>query len=94
MRTTKVILYSMKSDEIKKFLSSYYDENIDTDNKKNWDIEYENPIEMVDIIGAFIDNNDKFDINMWLCLDYGIFININETNSEKIIKYLFERYPY
>ena len=49
---------------------------------------------MVDFIGSFIDNNDKFEITMWICLDKDVLINVNNTNANTIIKYLFERYPY
>lgn len=94
MKTTKIVLYSMNSNEIENFLSAFYENEIDISNKLNWIIEYTNPIEMVDIIGVFIDNNDRYKINMWLCLDENVYININQTNSDKIIRYLFERYPY
>ncbi len=53
---------------------------------------FENPVTASDMISAFIDNNDKFNIHMWLCLDKGVFINITEFNADKIIRYLFERY--
>ena len=54
----------------------------------------ENPIEIADIIGVFIDNNDVFDINMWVSLDKDFFINVTDNNADQIIRYLFERYPY
>ena len=49
---------------------------------------------MADIIGVFIDNIDKYQINMWVCLDEGFLLNVTEQNADKIIRYLFERYPY
>ena len=55
---------------------------------------YENPVEMADIIGVFIDNRDLFHCNMWVTLDQGFSINITEHNATQIIKYLFERFPY
>ena len=57
-------------------------------------IVFENPVAASDIISAFIDNNNKFDIHLWLSLDTNVFINITEHNADKIIRYLFERYPY
>ena len=89
-----VNLYSNEKSEIKRFLSSFYDENINIDNDLKWEHCFENPIESADIIGVFIDNNENFKINMWVSLDEGFFINITDFNAEKIIRYLYERYPY
>ena len=38
--------------------------------------------------------DDKFDINMWISLDKDVFINVTDDNADKIIRYLYERYPY
>ncbi len=89
-----VNLYSNEKSEIKRFLSSFYDENINIDNDLKWEHCFENPIESADIIGVFIDNNENFKINMWVSLDEGFFINITDFNADKIIRYLYERYPY
>ncbi len=92
--TTSVDLFSMKKGEILKFLKKYYDENYKIKEDLHWKKIFENPIEMVDLIGSFIDNNEKFEITMWICLDEDVLINVNSTNANNIIKYLFERYPY
>ncbi len=89
-----VRLYSSEKNEINKFLNKFYNENNEHINLLEWEKKYQNPIEMVDIIGTFIDNNDKYSINMWISLDKGLFININDYNADKIIKYIFERYPW
>ena len=89
-----VNLYSNEKSEIKRFLSSFYDENINIDNDLKWEHCFENPIESADIIGVFIDNTENFKINMWVSLDEGFFINITDFNADKIIRYLYERYPY
>lgn len=91
---TVVSLYSEKNNEIKKFLSSFFEKEINIDDPLTWSKKYENPVEMADIIGAFIENNDRFSINMWVSLDKGVFVNITDNNADKIIRYLFERYPY
>lgn len=90
-----VNLYSKKNNEIVRFLKSYNKENID-ENKSilEWKKDFENPIEIADIIGVFIDNNESFDINMWISLDKDFFINVTDNNADQIIRYLFERYPY
>ena len=92
---TVVNLYSDIHGEIPKFLSDFYNtNNIKLDNDLKWESKYKNSIEIVDIIGAFIDNKDKFKINMWISLDSGMYINVTEHNSNDLIKYIYERYPY
>lgn len=90
-----VNLYSEKDNEIFRFLNSYNnDENPQNKDLLEWKEEFKNPIEIADIIGVFIDNNEKYDINMWISLDKDLFINVTDNNADKIIRYLFERYPY
>lgn len=92
---TIVNLYSDKPGEIPRFLSHFYNNNdFKLDNDLKWENRYSNSIEIVDIIGAFIDNKDNYKINMWISLDEGLFINVTENNSNEIIKYLYERFPY
>ena len=57
---TVVNLYSKESGEISKFLSKFYNKEIKLENDLKWENKYENSIEIADIIGAFIDNNDKY----------------------------------
>lgn len=59
-----------------------------------WEKNYRNPIEIADIIGALIENNDKFNINMWISIDEGLFINVTDYNADEIIRYLYERFPW
>ena len=63
-------------------------------NLLEWEKKYQNPVEITEIIGTFIDNNDKYSINMWISLDQGIFINVTNNNVDEIIKYIYERYPW
>ena len=88
-----VSLYSKNNNEIASFLNSYNKEKTDN-NILEWKKEFKNPIEIADIIGVFIDNNENFDINMWISLDSDFFINVTDNNANQIIRYLFERYPY
>ena len=90
-----VNLYSDKNGEIKKFLNLFYDKNNNIeDNSFKWEKSYENPVEISDIIGTCIENNDKFKINMWVSFDKNVFINVTENNADKIIRYIYERFPY
>jgi len=89
-----VSLYSKKNKEIYRFLNRYNKEEIENEDILEWKKEFKNPIELADIIGVFVDNNDIFDINMWVSLDKDFFINVTDNNADQIIRYLFERYPY
>ena len=90
-----VSLYSKKNGEIFKFLSKYYEEkNFESSNMLEWKKEFQNPIEIADIIGVFIENKDEYKINMWVSLDEDVLINVTDHNADKIIRYLYERYPY
>lgn len=89
-----VDIYSEKPNEIKKFVNQFYESNVLLKDDLKYEVTFDNPVETSDIISAFIDNKENFNIHMWLCLDKGIFINITEHNADKIIRYLFERYPY
>lgn len=89
-----VNLYSENSKELEKFLSSFYNSSFSIDNNLNWEHKYDNPIEITEIIGTFIDNSDDFKIVMWVSLDKGVYINVTEKNADSLIKYLYERYPY
>lgn len=89
-----VSLYSKKDNEINNFLKNFNNSINISENLLEWKKEFKNPIEIADIIGVFADNNDKYDMNMWISLDQGFFVNITDYNVDKIIRYLFERYPY
>ena len=91
---TFVYLYSNDENQIENFLEKYYQKPILLNSKLKWEKAYQNPIEIADIIGTFIDNNDKYKINMWISLDKDLLINVTDYNADKIIRYLFERYPY
>ena len=91
-----VRLYSNKRNEISRFLNSFF--NLNNENEfmtlLEWEKKYQNPVAITELIGTFIDNNDKYSINMWISLDSGVFININDDNADNVIKYIYERYPY
>ena len=90
----KVFLYSNKSSEINDFLNKFYSNNSDHGNSTSWKKEFPNPVEITEFIAAFADNINSFDLTMWISLDEDVFIKISPSNSNNIIKYLFERYPY
>lgn len=87
-------LYSKNKGEIQKFLESYDSKNYNLTNNLKYKKEFQNPLDMIDIISCYIDNKDKFKIRMWISIDDNIYIKINEYNINRIIKYLYERYPW
>lgn len=87
-------LYSKNKGEIQKFLESYDSKNYNLTNNLKFKKEFQNPLDMIDIISCYIDNKDKFKIRMWISIDDNIYIKINEYNINRIIKYLYERYPW
>ena len=89
-----VNLYSDKLGEIQRFINKYLNEENNLCNELKWEKVYENPVDISDIIGIFIENIDKYKINMWVSFDKNIFINITENNADKIIRYIYERFPY
>ena len=65
-----VQLYSDKPGEILNFLNKYFnDSNLKLSDELLWEKHYDNPIEIADIIGTFIENNENYKINMWVSLD-------------------------
>lgn len=89
-----VNLYSTRKGELNRFLSKFYNTNLDIYDSLKWEKKSANPIELAEIIGVFIDNSDSYLLNMWISIDKDIFINVNEKNADNIIRYLYERFPY
>lgn len=90
----QVRLQTKQKGELNRFLSEFYDTNLEIENETKWNKQYKNPVEITDLIGVYIDNINKYNIKMWIILDKDIYIKISEQNANMIIKYLFERYPY
>ena len=86
-------IYSQKIGEIENFLQSYYDCKIKIENKLFWNKNFSSPFEIIDMISIFIDNIEKFNINIWVCIDKNIFIHVTEDNINELIKYIYERFP-
>ena len=91
-----VRIYTNNKEELEIFLGAFYSNVFNSISEKGyWEKEFDNPIEISDIVGAFIDNKNELpSCNLWVSLDYGVFINITNDNCDSFIKYLYERYPY
>ena len=90
----KVILFSYKHGVINNFLNKFYNSNIKTEDSLFWKKNFPNPVDISEIIATFSDNNYYFDIDMWVSFDKYIFVKISPENTDLVIKYIFERYPY
>ena len=92
---SKLKLYSTDSNEILNFLDLFYNSSLDLKTALYWEKNFDNPLEMADIIAAFVDNKNKFaNTNLWVSVDCGVFINIKDDNYNYFIQYLYEIYPY
>lgn len=92
-----VKLYSKQSGEILRFLKHFQPATSDfyeIEDDLFWQKEYENPIEIADMISALIENQDDYKINMWVSLDKDLLFNVTSHNADDVIRYLYERYPY
>lgn len=86
-------LFSENNKDLENFLSSFYNDNIQI-KELNYETSFDNPVDMIEIISTLVDNNEKYPIGIWISIDSNIFIRITDLNLNKIIRYLFERYPY
>jgi hypothetical protein len=86
-------LFTENSEDLKKFLKLFYDKDINLENNLKFEINFENPVDMIELISTLTDNNEKYNIGLWISIDSNIYINITELNLDKIIKYILERYP-
>lgn len=91
---TFVKLFSNKNGEISRFLNHFYSKNFANNTILEWQQTFENPVEMAEMIGVFTDNIEDYKINMWVCLDEDILINVTKNNVDDLIRYLYERFPY
>ena len=90
---SSINIFSDKKGEINKFLSSYYNTNLEIEDKLKWQKTYKNPIEMTDLIGVFIENSNNYSLNLWVCLDIDVYIHVSDKNADKLIRYIYQRYP-
>lgn len=90
-----VHLASAQLGEINRFLSQFYNvSSMDLVDDRKWEKSYSNPVELAEIVGAYIDNLEDFSFHMWITLDKNLFIHITEKNADDFIRYLYERFPY
>ena len=81
-------IYSNKKGEIRNFLEEFYSKKLILQNELSWNKRFGSPFDLIDIITCYIDNKEKFEINIWISLDKNVFICINENNINDLIKYI------
>ena len=87
-------LFTENSKNLNDFLNKFYEKEIKLNENLKFEAEFENPVDMIELISTLIDNNEKFNIGIWISIDPDLYINRTEQNLDKVIKYIFERYPY
>lgn len=86
-----VNLWSRKNGELKRFLESYYNKNMDlNENDEQWFHRFGKPLEAVDIISAVVDNNDKYQINICIQVNDGQLHLITPENHNEVIRDIFQ----
>ena len=93
---TIVRLYSNIQGEIDKFLQEFYGSSFAKEADLEWEKIFDNPIEIVDIIGAFVENSDIYkisidynpneDVKKDFISEYGNAIFRKEKYIDEIIK--------
>lgn len=82
-----VNLWSKKTGEIKRFLDSYYEKEINMDDDVDqWIYVYKNPLDAIDLISTVIDNNDKFEVTICIQIDKCDVHPVTAENHNDIIK--------
>lgn len=85
-----VNLWSRKKGEIKRFLESYYDREVEMEEDTAiWACVYGKPMQAVDIISAVMDNSDKYKIAICIQMDEVQLHHITVDNYNDVIKDIF-----
>lgn len=78
---------------LKSFLDSYFEKDSHLDDDVSaWINVFNKPLEAIDLITSVIDNSDTFDIQLGICMDAGILVEVNQQNVNEIIKFMLFRY--
>ncbi|HEY5586199.1 MAG TPA: hypothetical protein VIK78_17120 [Ruminiclostridium sp.] len=88
-----ISLWSTKQEEIRKFLMSYYQKDVQSEEcSRRWIGEFFNPLESIEMISALMDNRDRFDVIMYIHMGNGFLHKITESNYNDVIKGLIGIY--
>ncbi|WP_038289290.1 hypothetical protein [Acetivibrio straminisolvens] len=88
-----VNLLSKRSGEIKSFLESYYQKELDMDKDiEHWIYVYYKPLQAIDLISTVIDNCDKHKMTLLIQVNRGDIHTVTYENCNDIIKALLYLY--
>ncbi len=86
-------LWSTKQGEIRRFLHSFYQEDyLKEDGSRRWIRNFFNPMDSIDMISALIDNDDSYDVILYIHMDNGYLHRITKHNCDDVIKGLIGIY--
>ncbi len=78
---------------LKSFLNSYFGKDSKLDNDViEWINFYNKPLEAIDLMTAVIDNSDKYDIQILVSMDAGLFLEVTYNNINDIVKFMLFRF--
>lgn len=89
-------LFSKNFSSIEIFLLTFFKNNVPNTITifNNYKLSFSNPLDMCNIVSAIIDNNDIYNISIWINLDDDLYFKVTQNNLNDFIKYLYERFPY
>ena len=89
-------LFSKNFSSIEIFLLTFFKNNVPNTITifNNYKLSFSNPLDMCNIVSAIIDNNDIYNISIWINLDDDLYFKVTQNNLNDFIKYLYERLPY
>ncbi|MGE5474108.1 MAG: hypothetical protein ACM3UU_07815 [Ignavibacteriales bacterium] len=88
-----VNLCSESDGMLKSFLDTFYEKDTKIDEDvSEWINVFNKPLEAIDLITSVIDNSDSFDIQLMVCMDAGILVEVTPENVNDIIRFMLFRY--
>lgn len=87
-----ISLWSGKEGEIKRFLHSYYQNDVTNSCTNRWIEQFYKPLETIDIISALMDNSEYYDVAMYIHMENGYLYKITKENYNDVIKGLLGIY--
>jgi hypothetical protein len=88
-----ISLWSTLQGEIQRFLCSYYQKDVQTEEYSHrWIGDFFNPLDSIDMISALMDNIYNYNVTMYLHMENGYLHKITVENYNDVIKGLIGIY--
>ena len=89
MKDITVSLITNQKDEINRFLSTYYQREMDIKNETfKWSMICNSPFECLNIVTTAIDNNDKYNMQVHISMPE-LEAVIDDNNVNDFVKYIY-----